>query len=560
MNLPAIDALPDDIQALKQLVLAQKSLLENQDVILQQAEKSLQDNSAKLHKKAQRIEFLEEYIRLLKHQRFGCSSEQHAMQPDFFNEAEQCADDDLSNDNWQATECAETAGAASTVSPRRAGRRPLPAHLPRVKIYHALNGAEAVCPCGCAMDVFDEVLSEQLGVIPAQLYVIQHCRKKYRCTGCASTIKTAPLPPQPLPKSNASPELIAFIAISKFIDGLPYYRQEKIWERFDIDLPRATMATWIIGGGNLVHVLINVLRDYLLDSAVIHMDETPVQVLKEPDKPPRSQSYFWVQRSGDLAHPVVLFHYSASHSSAVARELLPDYQGYLVSDDYGVYANVAATQGLTQVHCNDHARRKFKEAALAEPKQKGRISRAGMALNYYQKLYAIERRLNDASADSHEKYRVRQTESVPLLAQFKAWIDKTLPEINPESKFGKALSYTHRLWATLTRYCDDGRLPISNILVENAIRPLAISRKNFLFFDTPKGAQASAYLYSLIMTAKANDLDPFHYLRHVFTELPKATTLEDIEQLLPWNVDRDAIKKPPIFCDDNALAGAEIVA
>lgn len=557
MNLPAIEALPDDIQALKHLVLAQHSLLENQETLLQKSETTL-------HKKTQHIEFLEDYIRLLKHQRFGRSSERHVAQPDFFNEAEQCADADLSDSALQAggldESPAQTVGNEVTAPKKRAGRRPLPAHLPRVKIYHALNSAEAVCPCGCTMDVFDEVISEQLGVIPAQLYVIQHCRKKYRCTGCASTIKTAPLPPQLLPKSNASPELIAFIAISKFIDGLPYYRQEKIWERFEIDLPRATMATWIIGGGHVVQILINVFRDYLLSSAVIHMDETPVQVLKEPDKPPTSQSYLWVQRSGDLAHPVVLFHYSAARSSAVARDLLPDFQGYLVSDDYGVYASVAATQGITQVHCNDHARRKFHEAAKAEKKQKGKIGRVGVALNYYVKLYAIERRLKDAGADPDEKYRVRQAESVPVLTQFKHWIDKTLPEINPESRLGQALGYTNRLWVSLTRYCDDGRLPISNILVENTIRPLAIARKNFLFFDTPKGAQASANLYSLIMTARANDLDPFHYLRHVFTELPKATTLEAVERLLPWNVDKTAIKKPSVFCDDNPIAAAEVAA
>ncbi len=434
--------------------------------------------------------------------------------------------------------------AQSTEAKKSApGRRKLPESLPRVKVIHELPVEDRLCACGCQLQAFDEVISEQLGIIPAELYVIQHCRKKYRCHACVDKAPiTAPMPAQPFPKSNANPELMADITVSKFLDGLPFYRQEQMWRRQDIDLPRATQARWSIEAGNLAQPLINLLREHQCLSNVMHIDETTVQVLKEPDKPAEGKKYFWITASGPPQKPILLFHYNPSRGSAVANLLLDGFKGTVISDDWHVYGRVCESRQLTHIACNDHARRKFDEALKAEPKQtSGKVSKAAMALNYYQKLYAIERKIKELSAD--QKYNIRQQESVPVWNQFIEWMEKHIQTTTPESKFGVALNYTYKLKDKLRYYCTDGDLPMSNQVAENAIRPFAIARKNFLFYDTPKGASASANLYSLIMTAKSHDLDPFYYLAYVFKYLPRAKTVEDVEKLLPWAVTNEQTKE-----------------
>ena len=335
---------------------------------------------------------------------------------------------------------------------------------------------------------------------------------------------------------------MADIVVSKFLDGLPFYRQEQIWARMAVDLPRATQARWSIEAGGLVQPVINLLKEAQHAGEVMHIDETPVQVLKEPDKPPNGKKHMWVTASGPPRSPIILFHYNPSRGSAVADGLLDGFQGTVISDDWTVYGRVCEKHGLTHIACNDHARRKFDEAFKAEPKHKkaGKISKSAMALNYYQKLYAIERKICDLPVA--EKTRVRQCDSVPLWEEFIAWMEKHIQTTTPESKFGVALHYAYRLREKLRFYCEDGRLPISNQLAENAIRPFAIARKNFLFYDTPQGASASANLYSLIMTAKSFGLNPFYYLAFVFKFLPLAKSVEDIERLLPWNVTDNGMK------------------
>lgn len=531
--------LPDDIDALKALISAR-------DVALAEQHKKLSERDKK-------IAVLEEYVRLLKSQRFGKSSERFVSdrQESLFNEAEQLADEEPETEtSVEDGEVAEVDSAStasgnnnSTEHKARPGRRKLPAHLPRVKVIHELPEGQRQCPCGCQLEVFDEAISEQLCIIPADLYVIQHCRQKYRCITCDDQAPvTAPMPAQPFPKSNASPELMANVAVSKFLDGLPFYRQEQIWKRADIDLPRATLARWSIEAGNLAQPLIHLLREHQWAAEVMHIDETPVQVLKEPDKPPEGNKYFWVTASGPPNTPIYLFHYNPSRGSAVADALLEGFRGTVISDDWSVYARVCEKRQLRHIACNDHARRKFDEALKAGPKNKsGKMSKAAMALNYYQKLYAVERKIQGKSQE--ERLRIRQAESVPLWNQFIEWMEKHIHNTTPESRFGKALNYAYKLREKLKFYSQTGHLPISNQVAENAIRPFAIARKNFLFYDTPKGASASANVYSLIMTAKSHGLDPFYYLAYVFKQLPGAKTVEDVERLLPWNVDGAEMKQ-----------------
>ena len=474
----AANSLPDDIDSLKVLC----------------------------EKKDKRIEQLEQIIHYLKLKQYGKSSERYISpeQESLFDEAEQLVDEAQS----QIDECAESldekaqAKSGKHEKPKKAGRRKLPENLPRHKVYHDLEPAEKQCDCGCEYKEIDEVTSEQLAVIPAEMYVVQHCRKKYVCPKCPDRSPViAALPAQPLPKSNATPELLSHIAISKFLDGLPFYRQEQIWKRLDIHLPRATQASWMIGSGNLVQPLINLLVEYQFQHNVMHIDETPVQVLNEKDKPPDSKKYFWVTVGGPPDKQVYRYHYNPSRGSAVAQDLLHGFKGAVMTDDWSVYGKVCETLQLTHIACNDHARRRFNDAVKELPKKRKTqgTSQAEMGLNYYRKLYAIERRIKGLSIE--EKLRIRQKDSLPLWEKFIAWIEKNITKVTPTSTLGKALHYTYKLRDKLSYYCHDGGLPISNEKAENAIRPFAIARKNFLFYDSPKGAQASANLYSLIITA-----------------------------------------------------------
>jgi transposase len=530
----------NDVQALKQLLVERDS-----ERLLNI--KNISDKEKIITEKDNKITRLELTIAHLQLKYFGRSSERHISpdQPSLFNEAEQLEavevpielDENTAEEN---TVVADDVSTDNKTVARKPGRIKFPAAWPRVKVFHDLDAHDKNCSCGCALVEIDEVISEQLSIIPAQITVIENCRKKYRCDNCKNLAPvTAPLPAQPLPKSNASPSALAYIATAKFLYGLPFYRLEKMLQRDDYVLPRATQANWMIGSGNLIQPLINIMGDYQLAGSVMHIDETTVQVLNEEGRDPNNKSYFWVTVGGEPDKPVYRFHYNPSRGGAVARDLLEGFKGTVMSDDWGVYGGTCETLMLAHIACNDHARRKFKDAQKQQPKNSP-TSKADVALNYYVKLYAIERRIKTLSIE--EKTAVRQNESVPIWNQFIAWLEKHSNHVTPESLFGKAMHYTLKLKEKLRHYCTDGALPISNEKAENAIRPFAIARKNFMFFDSPQGATASANLYSLIMTAKYNNLDPYYYLAYVFKYLPRATTVEEIEKLLPWRLSNEVIK------------------
>jgi hypothetical protein len=301
--------------------------------------------------------------------------------------------------------------------------------------------------------------------------------------------------------------------------------------RHGIDIPRQTLARWVIQCGEQLQPLLNLMRDRLLDSPVIHCDETRVQVLKEPDRDPSSQSWMWVQTGGPPDRPVILFDYETSRAQDVPLRLLAGYRGYLMTDDYAGYNAVAAQDGIERLACWAHARRKFIEAQKVQPK--GKTGRADVVLGLINKLYGIERDLKEASAE--QRYQGRQQHSLPILAQLHSWLAKTQPQVTAQNALGKAVNYLASNWSRLERYVEAGHLPIDNNRGENAIRPFVIGRKNWLFSDTPKGATASAQIYSLIETAKANGQEPYAYLRHILERLPLVNSIEGYETLLPWN-------------------------
>jgi transposase len=541
MSQDDLNALPDDINQLKQLVMSVRSELVIQNKAnadnsktIQDNSKTIQDNSKTIQDSRSEIVRLNEIIKLFQGKIFGKSSEKSPDQAELFDEAEV---ESLSPDDLTAYAAEEIKGDSIEVpiKPKeKSGRKPLPKELERIVVEHDLLEHEKTCDCGCQKTHIGDDVSEQLDIIPAVIQVIQHRRKKYACKACEGKIQVAALPAQAIPKSNASPGLLAHIAVAKYQDGLPLFRMETIFARLGIHLPRNTMANWMIKSRELLQPLYNLLNDQLLESGYIHMDETPVQVLKEPDKTAESKSYMWVRKTGDPNQPIVLFDYASSRRADVAESLLPDYQGYLQTDDYAGYNKVAKAKGVTQLGCFAHARRKFIDAQKVAPSKKGKISKADMAVQMIAKLYVIEKAIKEKSTE--QRYDVRQQKSKPQLEKIKSWLDKTLLNTLPKGKTGQALAYTHKNWDKLTEYIKDGRLNIDNNPVENAIRPFAIGRKNWLFSDSQKGADTSAMLYSMIETAKANHIEPYQYLRTVFTKLPQAETLEAIEALLPWNI------------------------
>lgn len=482
-----------------------------------------------------RIQLLEEQIILFNHGKFGKSSEKNSQQAELFDEAEQEADDEAP----LVAEVVEEEINTPPATQEKSGRKPLPQSLPRVRIEHDLTDAEKTCECGCQKTCIGEDTSEQLDIIPAVIQVLVHARKKYACKQCENGVQIAALPEQPIPKSNASPGLLAHIAVAKYQDALPLYRLETIFKRLNIHLPRNTQANWMIKGTQLLQPIYNLLNDQLLSSGYIHMDETTVQVLNEPGKTAESKSYMWVRRTGDIDRPIVLFDYHPHRSGDVVTLLLGDYQGYLQTDDYGSYLKIGASVGVTPLGCMAHARRKFIDAQKVMPSKKGKVSKADVAVEMIAVLYRTEAGIKDKTAT--ERYSVRQQKSIPQLNKIRAWLDKALENTLPKGKAGAAIAYMHKNWKKLTAYTQDGRLNIDNNPVENAIRPFAIGRKNWMFSDSQSGAKASAMYYSIIESAKANGLEPFAYLRALFTQLPSCKTVEDYELLLPWNIKLEAV-------------------
>lgn len=521
--------LPDDPVALKARLLEVELMLA-----------ALRDEHTKtLHSKEQRIQLLEEMIRLLRYHRFGAHSEKAGEkalgQGELFNEAE--ADDNGTAGGLSDDAVVEPALPSETAVPtppqRKRGRKPLPAELPRVRIEHDLLESDKTCPCGCALSAIGEDSSEQLDIIPAQVRVLVHVRKKYACRRCENGVSTAALPPQPLPKSNASAGLLAHIVVAKYLDALPLHRQESIFNRIGVDLPRNTLAGWMIKSGQLVQPLLKRFDEQLLTGPLIQCDETPIQVLKEPGKSAQSKSYMWVQRGGPPGRRILRFHYHASRKGDVAQSLMAGYQGYLQTDDYAGYHAVGAKTGVTHLGCWAHARRKFIEVQKAARKKR-QAAKANEALQLIGQLYGVEHEAKAMTVE--QRYQHRQQKSLAVLQQLRDWLNTNRNQVLPKGLTGKAIAYLERNWDKLSVYTEDGCLPIDNNACENAIRPFVIGRKNWLFSATPKGADASAALYSLIETAKANGLEPWAYLQQVFSRLPAAETAADVDALLPWNV------------------------
>ena len=504
--------LPDNVQALKKLLLLERELSAEKDARIDQLTEQYQ-------------QILEQF-RLAQQRQFGRSSEAGADQLGLFNESEQIVETD---DETQAE--AETI----TYTRNKPKRKPLPKGLPRDTIIHDIEDKTCAC-CGHELHRMGEETSEQLEFIPASIKVIEHVRLKYSCRHCeqqgtAVNIQIAPVAPSPIPKSIATPSLLAQVITSKYQYALPLYRQEQMFRQYGIDLGRKTLADWMIKSSELLMPIYDRLKAVQLQQAVVRADETPIKVIHED----KHRCYMWVYCTGtdspngdlDSLANIVIYDYQASRSGSCPRRYLAGYRGYLQVDGYAGYEQTEAILA----GCLAHARRKFIEAQKIQVK--GKIGKADWAINHIRKLYRIESDIKDLGAT--EKQKERQQKARPLLGQFKVWLDKSVNQVPPKSAIGKAIAYSLGQWEKLERYIESGHLQIDNNRAERAIKPFVIGRKNWLFANTANGANASAILYSLIETAKANGLTPFDYLKLLMEELPKNST--DIDRLLPWNVE-----------------------
>jgi len=489
----------------------------------------------------QRIQILEEALRLSKVKRFAPSSEQ-SPQLSLFDEAEVEAKADLESATDEDTATGDDTLETDTTEPAKkmlkTGRKPFSSNLPREQIFITLSDAEKAG----AIDTFFTKVKEELDIIPAQVRVLEYMQEKAvflePVDGEAQRrIIAAAMPKHPIVGAMGSISLMCFVLIAKYCDGLPLYRQESILARYGGELSRATLANWIIALARQLQPLVNLMREHQNAGKLIRADETRIQVLKEPGRPATSDKFMWVTLGGSPDQPSVLFEYDPSRSGDVPLRLLDGFTGHLQTDGYAGYNAVCAANNIIQMGCWDHARRKFKEAQAAQPKpKKGQTHKASKAdhmLVMINHLYKIEREI--ASLSINEKYQHRQNRSIPTLKKLKVYLDDNQHKVPKDSLTGKAMTYLANQWEKLNVYCTNGELSISNILAENAIRPFVMGRKAWLFSDTPKGAHASAIHYSIIETTKANGLEPYEYLTHVLKALPYADTVEKIEALLPWN-------------------------
>lgn len=507
---------PDSTDSLQKMILR---LQED----LSAAKTELSASQSELVSYKEKYARLIEELRLARQQRFAPSSEKNAGQSDLFDEAGIELTEELEE---QIEERGEPKNKSSKNHP---GRQPLPKDFPREQIIHDLPESEKICACGAHLVKIGEEITEQLKYIPAQLSVIQHIRLRYACKPCQENVRIAPMPVLLLPKSMATPELVAHTIVTKYADHIPLYRQETIWRRLDIDLARSSLCAWILKTAELCEPLVKALQNQLIQNDYTQADETTVQVLEEVGRDNTAKSFMWVYRGGNLAKPSVVFEYQTTRGGFHPQTFLRGFKGYLQTDAYSGYAWAEKQTDICPVGCMAHARRPFAECAKLSKKP----GLAAQALQFFKKLYAIEKEAREKNLIPEQRHALRQKQAPPILNEFKEWLDHHLTKVPPQQKLGQAIQYSLRHWKSLNHYLKDGRIEIDNNLIENAIRPFAVGRKNWLFAGSPRGAKAGAILYSLLETCKANGIEPYPYFTAMLHRIRFCSTEADYQRLLP---------------------------
>ena len=413
--------------------------------------------------------------------------------------------------------------APPTPAKRKAVRQALPASLPRIDHHHEIEHTH--CACGARLERVGEDVSEQLDCVPAQFFVLRHIRGKYACA-CCQTIQAAPLPAQIIDKGIPAPGLLAQVVVAKHDDHLPLYRQEEIYGRSGVHIARSSMAQWVGVCGVRLTPLAEALKDFILSHSVIHADETPVSLLA-PGHGKTKRAYVWVYRTTNfVAQRAVLFDFTTSRAGEHAQRVLQHFGGTLLSDDYSGYFALQA-QGVTAARCWAHARRK-----LFEAHQFNGSEIAAQALTLIAKLYEVERDARELQPQA--RWLLRQQRSRPVVDALHRWLSEQRQRLANADVTAKAIDYSLSNWRALTRYLDDAQVPIDNNAAENAVRPLCVGRKNWLFVGSQQAGERAAVVLSLIESAKLNGHDPWAYLKDVFERLPTLKD-RDLAQVLPHN-------------------------
>ena len=499
---------------------------------LQQQNRQMQQQITELNAK---LKWYEEQFRLAQHKRFGASSEKShpdQLELPLFNEAEVLA-----------TPSGEETPMEQVTYERRkpTGKKEIDwDRLPVETVVYTLTESEQVCPCcGGALHEMSTETRNEIAVIPAQVKVVRHVRQVYACRRCEredihTPIVTAPMPRPVHPGSLVSPSLLSHIMCQKYVEGLPLYRQEQQFARIGFSLSRQNMANWMIyGAEQWLSPVTDAMKVALLQRDVLYADETTLQVLQEPGKSAESNSYLWLYRTGREGPSIVLYDYQRTRGGEHPRDYLADFHGYLHVDGYPGYHKV---KDVTLVGCWAHARRKYDEALKGLPKEQRHDTAAAQGLNFCNQLFAIEQDLKDVTPD--ERYAARLERSQPVLDAYLAWLKQQRPRVTPKSLLGQAIGYSLNQWEKLTAFLKDGRLELDNNRSERAIKPFVIGRKNWLFANTPRGATASATIYSVMETAKENGLILFPYLMYLFEQLPQLIgplDSEALEPFMPWS-------------------------
>jgi transposase len=485
--------------------------------IAQQSQMIAAQGSDILYRQA-KIDKLTHELATLKRWKFGRSSEQ--LNGTQISLIEETIEADIAAIEQELQNLAPI--SKTETKPRQQPKRAaLPAGLPRVDIHHEPDSN--TCGCGCQLKRIGQDVSEKLDYTPGVFTVEQHIRGKWACANCETLIQ-APVPAQIIDKGIPTAGLLAQVLVAKYSDHLPLYRQERIFERAGVALPRSTLAQWVGICGVQLQPLVDALKTEILRHAVLHADETPVQMLK-PGNKKTHRAYLWAYAPGAFENlKAVVFDFCESRAGEHARTFLGSWKGGLVCDDYAGY-KAGFVSGITEVGCMAHSRRKFFDLHVAAKSQI-----AGQACTYISQLYEVERDARHLNAA--ERLQIRQDKSKPLADAFKEWMLLQRQKITDGSATAKAIDYSLKRWTALTQFLDDGQLPIDNNWIENQIRPIAIGRNNWLFAGSLRAGQRAAAVMSLIQSAKLNGHDPYAYLKDVLARLPTHKN-SLIEELLP---------------------------
>jgi transposase len=501
-------SLPDDADALKALV--------------QQLRETVSTLELALSVRTLEIEQLKLQIARLKRMQFGRKSEKLDRK---IEQLETRLEDLIAEEG-----AAEQKQPAPSIPPQKSVRQRLPEHLKREE--RVVEPQEQACPeCGGTLKPLGEDVSEQLEIIDAAFKVIRHVRPKKACA-CCDCIVQAPAPSRPIERGFAGPGLLAHIAVGKFADHQPLYRQSVIYARQDVELDPSTMGRWMGACGILVRPLVEALRRYVLAPGKIHSDDTPMPVLA-PGSGQTKTGRLWVyvrddRNAGSIAPPAVWFAYSPNRQGQHPQSHLADFSGVLQADAFAGYDKVFADGHIREAACMAHARRKIHDLHVrkATPTTTEALRRIG-------ELYAIEAQIRGQPPD--ERKRIRQAQSRPLLDSLEVWLRERLLTLSTQSDTTKAINYMLNQWQALVYYCDDGVAEIDNNIAENALRGCCLGRRNFMFLGADSGGERAAAMYALIGSARLNGIDPEAYLRYVFTHIADYP-VNRVEELLPWNV------------------------